>query len=75
MSYREFTPNPNFSEPLNGLMFKFINRLEMDARDREIFEDLALFIYHEGKLKGAEEYLNEVIEIKTKDNAEYENAD
>jgi hypothetical protein len=74
MSYRELTPNPNFSEPLNGLMFKFIDRLDMDARDREIFEDLALFIYHEGKLRGKEEYLNEVIETKLTDNAENENA-
>jgi hypothetical protein len=74
MSYRELIPNPNFSESLNGLMFKFIERLDMDARDREIFEDLALFIYHEGKLQGKEEYLNEVIETKLTDNAENENA-
>jgi hypothetical protein len=73
MSYRELTPNPNFSKNLNGLMFKFIERLDMDARDREIFEDLALFIYHEGKLDGKEEYLNEVIETKLTDNAENEN--
>jgi len=55
-------------------MFKFIDRLDMDARDREIFEDLALFIYREGKLKGAEEYLNEITEIKLTDNAENKTA-
>lgn len=75
MSYREFTPNPNFSLSLNELMFKFINRLNMDARDREIFEDLALFIYHEGKIDGKEEYLNEITETKLINNAENENAD
>ena len=75
MSYRELIPNSNFSNPLNELMFKFIDRLDMDARDREIFEDLALFIYREGKLKGAEEYLNEITEIKLIDNAENKTAD
>ena len=71
----ELIPNSNFSNPLNELMFKFIDRLDMDARDREIFEDLALFIYHEGKLKGAEEYLNEITEIKLTDNGENKTAD
>jgi hypothetical protein len=75
MSYREFIPNPNLSSTLNELMFKFIDRLNMNTRDREILEDLALFIYQEGKLDGKEEYLNETLETKLINNAETETAD
>jgi len=75
MSYREFIPNPNFSSTLNELMFKFIDRLNMNTRDREILEDLALFIYQEGKLDGKEEYLNETLETKLINNAETKTAD
>ena len=56
-------------------MFKFIDRLNMNTRDREILEDLALFIYQEGKLDGKEEYLNETLETKLLNNAETETAD
>ena len=75
MSYREFIPNPNFSSTLTELMFKFIDRLNMNTRDREILEDLALFIYQEGKLDGKEEYLNETLETKLINNAETKTAD
>jgi hypothetical protein len=56
-----------------------MERLDMSARDREIFEYLALFAYNEGKICGKEEYLDEHSstytskEIKTSDNAESEN--
>jgi len=60
-------------------MIIFMERLDMSARDREIFEDLALFAYNEGKICGKEEYLDvhsstyTSKEIKTSDNAESEN--
>lgn len=64
MSYRDFTPNPNFSEQLNQLMMVFIDRLDMSSRDRELLEDLAMFAYQEGTIAGKEQLLNDFKTIK-----------
>jgi hypothetical protein len=59
MTFKNFEHNPSLSKNLNELMMTFIHRVDMTARDREIFEDLVMFTFQEGRIEGKLEYLNE----------------
>jgi hypothetical protein len=63
MTFKNFEHNPALSKNLNELMLTFIDRVDMSARDREIFEDLVMFAFQEGKIEGKTEYLNEQTNI------------
>ena len=59
MSYKtmdELSPSLN-----KGVQF-FIERLDMTQRDRELFYDILGFTFDEGKIRGKEEFLNEINE-------------
>jgi len=49
----------NLSPSLNKGIQLFTERLDMTQRDRQLFYDIIGFTFDEGKIKGAEEYLNE----------------
>lgn len=47
------------SPTLNKGIQLYIDRLDMDSRNRELFYDIIKFSYHEGYIKGKEDYLQE----------------
>lgn len=48
-----------FSPTLNKGIILFMERLDMDKRNRELFCDLLGFVYDEGKIAGKEEFLKD----------------
>jgi hypothetical protein len=42
----------------------FIDRLDMTQRDRELFYDIINFTFDEGKIKGQEDFLNQIPNTK-----------
>jgi hypothetical protein len=51
-------PNIDYVSPtLKFAIDSFIERMDMDRRDCEIFYDIIGFAYHEGKIRGKEEIL------------------
>jgi len=48
------------SPSLNKGLQLFIERLDMTQRDRELFYDILGFTFDEGRIRGKEDYLNEI---------------
>lgn len=57
-----FNPINELSPSLNKGIQLFIDRLDMSQRDRELFYDILKFTFDEGKIRGKENYLNEINE-------------
>jgi hypothetical protein len=47
------------SDTLNKGIQLYIDRLDLDKRNRELFFDIIRFVFDEGKIAGKEEYLRE----------------
>jgi hypothetical protein len=48
------------SPALNKGIQLYTERLDMTQRDRELFYDIIGFTFDEGKIRGKEDYLNEI---------------
>jgi hypothetical protein len=59
MEFRELT---ELSPQLNTAITGFIDRLDMNGRDRELFYDIVRFAFDEGKLTGKEIILKDINE-------------
>jgi len=59
MEFRELT---ELSPQLNTAIMGFIDRLDMNGRDRELFYDIVRFAFDEGKLTGKEIILKDINE-------------
>lgn len=62
------------SDTLNKGIQLYIDRLDLDKRNRELFYDIIKFVFDEGKITGKEEYLREHREFtnQTNNNGETE---
>ena len=47
----------HMSPQLQNIVDSFIERMDMDSRDRDFFYDIIGFAYNEGKIKGKEEII------------------
>ncbi len=54
-----FKTYQELSDNLNKGMQLFIDRMDMTQRDRELFYDIVMFAFQEGKIAGKEEIINE----------------
>lgn len=54
-----FKYQEHLSENLNKGLDMFIERMDMTNRDRELFYDIINFAFHEGRITGKEEILDE----------------
>ena len=70
--YNMFKHFEELSPSLNKGIQLYIDRLDMDSRNRELFYDIIKFSYNEGYIKGNEDYLNEVTEYNLKNHNEKE---
>jgi hypothetical protein len=61
----EFRNIDYVSPQLNTAINSYIERMDMDGRDRELFYDIIHFAYSEGKIKGTENIINGEIKEHT----------
>ena len=62
--YFMFKNLDNLSPTLNKGIDLYLERLDIDQRNRELFFDIISFVFDEGKIAGKEEYLNEQTDHK-----------
>jgi len=62
----------DLSPTLNKGIDLYVDRLDLDKRNRELLFDILRFVYDEGKIKGKEEYLKEHREFTNQTNTDGE---
>ena len=62
----------DLSPTLNKGINLYVDRLDLDKRNRELLFDILRFVYDEGKIRGKEEYLKEHQEFTNQTNKDGE---